>query len=159
MERADRILVMGVAGAGKSTLGAALADTLGFAFRDADALHPPGNREKMAAGRPLTDADRAPWLAACRAAFGPGVVLACSALKASYRATLGSGHATVFLFASEDVLRSRLAARAGHFFPPSLLADQLAALEPPGPDALTLALDAGAPVPAQVARVCAWLRR
>lgn len=135
-----RLLVMGVSGAGKTTLAEALARRLGAAFIDADDLHPPGNRAKMAAGQPLDDADRAPWLDAVAeviagwVATGQGGVIACSALKQAYRDRLrmaDPGLVTVYLDVEEAELRRRLARRRGHFFPAELLASQLAVLEPP----------------------------
>ncbi len=138
-----RLLVMGVSGAGKSTLAEALARRLGHAFIDADDLHPPGNRAKMAAGEPLDDADRAPWLDAVAqviagwVAAGQGGVIACSALKRAYRDRLRAadpGLVTVYLDVQEAELRRRLARRRGHFFPAKLLASQLSVLEPPTRD-------------------------
>lgn len=152
-----RLVVMGAAGAGKSTLGAALAARLGLPFIEGDDLHPAANRAKMAAGTPLTDEDRAPWLAACRAALTDGGVLACSALKATYRAALGPGIGFIWLCAPEALLRARLEMRSGHFFPPALVASQLETLEPPGPEALRL--DAAAPLPALVEEATAWASR
>ena len=140
------ILVMGVAGSGKTTIGRALAAALGWSFRDADEFHPPANVAKMSAGLPLDDADRAPWLAAIRAhldeqlARGENAVVTCSALKASYRAALVADPARVklvHLAGDPKLLSARLAARADHFMPPAMLASQLAALEPPR-DALTI---------------------
>ena len=135
---------MGVAGAGKSTAGRALAGALGWAFEDADAHHDAASLAKIARGDGLTDADRAPWLArlgrlvAGRAASGPPTVLACSALKAAYRDALGAGRpdvAVVWLDVPEAELARRLAARVGHVAGPDLLPSQLATLEPPA-DAL-----------------------
>jgi gluconokinase len=150
-----KILVMGVAGAGKSTLARALAARLGLAFIEGDDLHSPANRTKMAADEPLTDEDRAPWLTACRAALAGGGVLACSALTSPYRAMLGPDVRVIWLDAGEDVLRARLAAREGHFFPASLLASQLATLEPPGPEALHLRADQ--PLAVLLDQAAAWL--
>lgn len=138
-----RLLVMGVSGAGKTTLAEALARRLGHAFIDADDLHPPGNRAKMAAGEPLDDADRAPWLDAVAqvisgwAATSQGGAIACSALKRAYRDRLRVGDpslVTVYLDVEEAELRRRLARRRGHFFPAKLLESQLAVLEPPTRD-------------------------
>jgi 6-phosphogluconate dehydrogenase len=139
------IVVMGPAGAGKTTVGRALATALGWTFADADDFHPPANVARMRAGQPLGDAERAPWLAALAAhvarcvAGGQGAVLACSALRQRYRAALvppGTAHAVRFVYLHVDaaVLAERLAVRAGHFFAPALLASQLATLEPPGAD-------------------------
>lgn len=156
------IVVMGVSGVGKTTVGSALAASLGWRFDDADAFHPPANVEKMRHGIPLDDADRAPWLAAMRdhlaahlRASSP-VVLACSALRQSYRDALVPAAAPagvirfVHLEAPPEVLRERLATRSGHFMPASLLASQLATLEPPS-DAPRI--DAAQPLPGVVADI------
>ncbi len=146
------VVVMGVSGTGKSTVGRALAARLGWAFLDADDLHPRSNVEKMARGAPLDDHDRAPWLAALRVeidahvARGACLVLACSALREAYRAILAEGHSCVrfvHLVAPEPELARRLRGRSGHFAGPALLASQLATLEPPT-DALTV--DATRPI-------------
>ena len=134
------ILVMGVAGSGKTTVGRALAAALGWEFRDADDFHPPANIAKQAAGIPLDDADRAPWLAAIRAhldeklARGENAVVTCSALKEKYRAQLVADPARVklvHLTGSPALLAARIAGRTDHFMKPGMLASQLAALEPP----------------------------
>lgn len=154
------IIVMGVAGAGKTTVGTALADALGWGFLDADDLHPPANVRKMARGEPLTDADREPWLEALRAAIaaalarGESRVVACSALKAAYRTRLRGNEANVVfvhLDAPRAVLAQRLAHRAGHFAGPDLLGSQLATLEPPE-DAAVIA-NASAPPAAVVEQI------
>lgn len=134
-------IVMGVSGAGKTRLGRALANELGWDFIDADDYHSSENVAKMRAGAPLTDDDRAPWLASLRAEIERALtlrrplVLACSALKQGYRDTLrGDDDARIrflWLDGSRTVLADRLAARAGHYMPPTLLASQLEALEPP----------------------------
>jgi gluconokinase len=139
------IIVMGVSGAGKSTVGAMLAENLGWPFHDGDDFHPPANVQKMRAGQPLNDTDRTPWLAAIRRhiatvnAAGRHAVIACSALKAAYRTVLrgGDGPAVQFvhLHGSPDLIQERLRARAGHFMPSALLGSQFATLEPP-PDAV-----------------------
>ncbi|MGZ3459248.1 MAG: gluconokinase [Archangium sp.] len=138
------VIVMGVSGAGKTTVGERLAASLGWSFLDADAFHPPGNVAKMAAGVPLTDEDRAPWLERLRERMGSALetgedlVLACSALKRSYRERLTVDAARqrwVYLHAPRELLAERLARRRGHYMPPALLDSQLAALEPPA-DAL-----------------------
>lgn len=137
------IIVMGVSGAGKSTIAEALAERLGFPMRDGDAFHPPANVAKMASGVPLTDADRWPWLKAiadaidAMAAAGTPVVIACSALKRAYREALVHGRkdvVIVYLKGSREVIASRLARRLDHFMPPALLDSQLATLEEPRPD-------------------------
>ncbi len=134
------IVVMGVAGSGKTTVGRALAAALGWSFRDADDFHPPANVAKMSTGVPLDDADRAPWLAAIRAhidaklAHGENAVVTCSALKEKYRAALAADPARVkfiHLTGSPELLAARIAQRRGHFMKPAMLASQLAALELP----------------------------
>ena len=136
-----RIIIMGVSGCGKSTVGRALAGRLGLRFEDGDAYHSPDNIAKMARGVALTDADRAGWLAALAdlLAAHDGIVLACSALKRSYRRTLrgtgGEPPVFIHLHGSLNVLAARLNARTGHYFTGrALLESQFAALEPPGPD-------------------------
>lgn len=142
------IVLMGVAGCGKTTVGHQLAAALGWEFRDADEFHPPANVAKMSAGTPLTDADRAPWLAAIRAhldahlARGTGCVVTCSALKERYRAVLlgPDGPARVqlvHLTGSPELLAARIGGRQGHFMKPEMLQSQLATLEPPR-DALSV---------------------
>jgi gluconokinase len=137
------VIVAGVSGSGKTTVGALLAGRLGWPFADADDFHPAANVEKMRAGIPLTDTDRGPWLRAVaawmdeRIARGEDAVITCSALKRSYRDLLLAGRPAarmVFLAPDRDVLARRLAARHGHFFPEQLLASQFDALEPPAPD-------------------------
>ncbi len=136
------IVVMGVSGSGKSLVGALLAQRLGAHFDDADDFHPPSNISKMAAGIPLTDEDRRPWHDILRRriieqrAKGMTHVLACSALKEAHRARLceSDGSADlifVYLKGSRQIIGERLAARSGHFMPPSLLDSQFAALEEP----------------------------
>lgn len=143
---------MGVAGSGKTTIGRALAAALGWPFVDADEHHSRENVAKMRSGMPLSDEDRAPWLATLHATIARSVdrreslVLACSALKARYRRVLAEGLRTVrfvFLSAPKATLRDRLERRPDHFARPNLLDSQLAALEPPE-DALVI--DATGPV-------------
>lgn len=127
---------MGVSGAGKTTVGRLLAERLGCPFLDADEFHPPANVAKMAAGTPLTDADRQPWLEALndRIRDLPAAVLACSALKETYRQTLAQGIPDcrfVHLRGSVELIRSRLAERRHRYMPASLLESQFDALEPP----------------------------
>ncbi len=135
------VVVMGVSGAGKSVVGACLAERLGAPFVDADALHPPENIAKMSAGLALTDADRAPWLAEVAAVIagwrdaGTGGVMACSALKRAYRDALSApGVRLVYLAETPASVEDRLARREGHFMPASLLPSQFAALDAPAPD-------------------------
>ena len=155
------IVVMGVAGSGKSTVGAALAAAVGWPFVDADDHHAAASIAKMARGEPLDDGDRWPWLDRLRAiidgalAREDGLVLACSALKASYRARLTGGDAGgrvrfVYLAGTPELLRARLAQRPGHFMKPGMLDSQLATLEVPS-DAVTV--DAGLPLGAQVGQI------
>ena len=145
-----RYVVMGVAGCGKSTIAAALAGALEVQFVEGDELHPPGNVRKMAAGIPLTDEDRAPWLAALadrlRAARDRdrGLVMTCSALKRRYRDVLRGGDPDarfIFLDGPRALVAERLASRTGHYMPASLLDSQFAALEKPGPDENALYCD------------------
>ncbi len=160
------VILMGAAGAGKTTVGRALALATGWPFHDADDLHPAANVDKISRGIPLDDEDRAPWLRQVHAMLvrlsGDGIsaVVACSALRVQYRATLGDGVGDlrwVFLRADERLLAQRLARRTGHFAGPTILPAQLADLEPPGgADALTVAADQ--PVAQLVARICAGLR-
>jgi gluconokinase len=137
------LIVAGVAGSGKTTVGALLAGRLRWRFADADTFHPEANIAKMRAAIPLSDEDRRPWLRAVqdwmdtRIADGQSGVITCSALKRAYRAELLDGRPAatmIFLMVSKEVLDRRLLTRPGHFFPEKLLASQLAALEPPTPD-------------------------
>ena len=133
------VVVMGVSGSGKSTLGIALAAALGWPFVEADDLHPPANVAKMAAGTPLDDDDRWPWLDRVVAALrdtlqrSPDVVLACSALKQAYRDRLRQAGPTHFvhLRGPHSTIAERLATRRHRYMPATLLASQIAALEPP----------------------------
>lgn len=152
-----RVVVMGVSGCGKSTVGAALAARLGVPFVEGDTLHPPRNVALMAAGTPLTDADRAEWLAtiATRIAdarrAGSGLVVACSALKRAYRDRLRAADASlrfVHLHGDAALLRERLGARRGHYMPASLLQSQLDTLEPPQADEHAAVFDITLPAPA-----------
>lgn len=162
-----RLVVMGVSGCGKSSVGRRLARALGLDFIEGDELHPPHNVALMAAGTPLTDADRADWLAEIavrlRAAHtaGRGLVVACSALKRSYRDVLRApcpGLCFIHLHGTPDLLRQRVKARTGHYMPPSLLLSQLATLEPPGPDEAALSIDVSPPTAAVTAAVLAQLK-
>jgi gluconokinase len=143
------IVLMGVSGSGKTTVGEKLAAALGAEFAEGDAYHPPANVEKMRSGIPLDDADREPWLERLSAeigrwlAAGRDVVLTCSALKQRYRDILQGGRPEVrfvYLCGSEELIRERLKRRRGHYMPASLLASQFAALEEPE-DAITVDID------------------
>ena len=146
------IVVMGVTGCGKSTVGVALAERLKVPFGDADDFHSPENVARMAAGTPLTDADRVPWLhaiGAWLAAQSGGAVASCSALKRSYRDVLRESApdvAFVHLHGDRETVRRRVSGRAGHFMPSSLVDSQFAALEPLGADERGVVLDLDTPV-------------
>ncbi len=159
MSDRQHIVVMGVAGCGKTTVGERLGRALGWPFAEGDRFHPPANVAKMAAGTPLTDADRWPWLAtlaatlAAREAAGQSSVLACSALRRSYRDLLRGGARRVrflHLDGTRAVLAARLGARPCHFFPPALLDSQLATLEPLGPDEDGVVIDVALDIDAQL---------
>lgn len=144
----ERFVIMGVSGCGKSSIGAAFAATIGGQFIDGDDLHPAANVAKMAAGQPLNDDDRAPWLLkvghALKTGTGP-VIIGCSALKRRYRDVIRAEAAQPVMFlhlaGSREILLARMAARTGHFMPPSLLDSQLAALEPPTSDEAAITVD------------------
>lgn len=162
------IVVMGVSGSGKTTVGEALADRLGVVFRDADEFHPPANVAKMSAGIPLTDDDRIPWLDAIGAAIRDAepsrpIVVSCSALRRVYRERIRSIAARpvdfVFLHGDRETLRQRMGGRKGHFMPLSLLDSQLATLEPPAADERAIAVSIAQSVDAIVAEVLAALAR
>lgn len=156
--RLGRIVVMGVSGAGKTTVGHALAAAAHVPFVDGDDLHPVANVRKMASGTPLSDADRAPWLQRVGEvlASASGIVVACSALRRGYRDTIRAVAPDV-VFVQLDVdpgeLEERMRARRHHYMPASLLPSQLAALEPLGADEPGVAVDAGGPPAEVVARV------
>ena len=156
----QHLVVMGVAGAGKTTLAEGLAGALGWPFCEGDRLHPEANVAKMAAGAPLTDADRWPWLRAladwiaAEDRAGRNSVLACSALKRSYRDLLRGGAERVrFVHVHGDraLLAERIGARKGHFFPAGLLESQLSALEPLAADEDGVVVDLALAPEAQVA--------
>ncbi|SFP54246.1 gluconokinase [Sphingomonas rubra] len=156
------VLVMGVSGSGKSSVGLALAKRQGAPFLESDSLHPTTNVAKMAAGVPLDDDDRAPWLDAIATwmAARPHGVVACSALKRAYRDRLRAAAPAlriVALLPPERVLAERLGQRRGHFMPGSLLASQLATLEVLGIDERALVLSGDKPVAATIAIVAQWL--
>ena len=158
-----RIVLMGVAGCGKSSVGAALGAALGLPYRDGDDLHPPENVAKMAAGVPLTDADRAPWLADVGAALATDapLIIGCSALKRRYRdqirAAAGGAVTFVHLAGARAVIEARMAARQHHFMPVSLLDSQFAALEPPQHDETSLTVDINQPLDRVVGQILAGL--
>ncbi|WP_407156085.1 gluconokinase [Bradyrhizobium sp. STM 3557] len=149
------LVIMGVAGSGKSTIGEALARRLGWRYEDGDSFHPAANVAKMSSGQPLTDEDRWPWLKAiaaeierCRRA-GEHVIIACSALKKAYRDILVHGRddiRMVYLCGSQGLVADRLNHRKGHFMPPGLLDSQFAALEPPSPEERPITVSIDAPV-------------
>lgn len=156
------LVVMGVSGVGKTTLATALAERTGWPAVEGDDLHPEANRAKMAAGTPLDDGDRWPWLRRLadrigeQEAAGRSTVLTCSALRRRYRDLLRAGHPSVrfvYLAADAPVLRSRVAARRHPYMPAALLDSQLAELEPPGDDEPAITVDAAAPVAEIVAAV------
>ena len=155
------ILVMGVSGSGKSTIGKGLARCIGATFLDADDYHPPENIARMAAGQPLTDDMRWPWLdrlisEANKVRADRDVVLACSALRRSYRDHLREGIADLVVAypeAPRDLIAQRMQARAGHFMPPALLESQFATLEVPTPDEGALTINVDQPVDAIVAQI------
>ena len=160
------VLVMGAAGCGKSTIASLLAERLGYAFLDADQLHDAASKAKMAAGTPLDEDDRRPWLEAIHAVLEQHslarqtLVVACSALRRGHRQVLRRNIdelRVVFLDGDPQLLARRIRQRHAHFFPAALLADQLAILEPPtGEQALRL--DIGEPPSALVERIVDWLR-
>ena len=162
------VLVVGVSGAGKSTVGRLLAERLGWVYRDADEFHSEASRAKMAAGHALTDSDREPWLEAIGewmdrvTAAGQRAVVACSALKRDYRDKLLAGRpdaVLVYLHGSRELLESRLAGRHGHFFPADLLDSQLADLQEPEPDEHALVVEIDQPPEAVVTATLSLMGR
>ncbi len=160
------VIVMGVSGSGKSYLAERLAQVTAWPFAEGDDFHSASNKAKMAARTPLTDEDRAPWLASLHAQLmawheqnQPGI-LTCSALKASYRETLAAGIPElrfVWLDPSRAILEQRVAHRPGHYMPAALLDSQLATLEPPTGSERFLRLDGTEPVEQAIATILAWL--
>lgn len=158
-----RLVLMGVAGSGKTSVGQALAARIGTAYRDGDDLHPPGNIARMARGEPLTDADRWPWLERVGQALAAeeALILGCSALKRAYRDRIRDAAGEVIfvhLSGSRRVIAARMRAREGHFMPASLLDSQFAALEPPGPDEAAVTVDIDQPVEAVVSDILRGLQ-
>ena len=156
------IVVMGVSGSGKSTVGKQLAAVLGLAFVDGDDLHPAQNKKKMAAGMALNEADRAPWLDAVAAVLARGsVVVACSALRRRYRDRLRAdapGLRLIYLQGSRALLAERLSGRKHEFMPATLLDSQLGTLEEPGVDEGALTIDVALTPDEIVARATTWCK-
>jgi gluconokinase len=159
------LVVMGVSGCGKSTLAAALANRLGWRMVEGDDFHAPANRDKMARGLPLTDADRVEWLAALGrelAQASAPVVLACSALKRKYRDQLrvaSPGLRFVFLQLSLEAARERVGSRPDHFFSAALVQSQFQTLEPPVGETGVLTVDANAPLAQSIDEVQQWMTK
>ncbi len=163
-ETPRRLVLMGVAGSGKSAVGAALAARLGAVYLDGDDLHPPANIEKMSRGEPLTDEDRWPWLTLVgqRLANPQGtLIIGCSALKRRYRdhirAQAGAPVIFVHLAGSRELIARRMGARSGHFMPTSLIDSQFSALEPPEADESAVTVDIDAPLDDIVGAIAARL--
>ena len=159
-----RIVVMGVSGCGKSSVGIALADALGARFIDGDDLHPAANKAKMSAGIPLDDDDRWPWLDLVSKALGEGAatVIACSALKRVYRERILAGAPSTFfihLDGSREILEQRLGSRTGHFMPATLLDSQLATLEPLAGDEPGAVIDIDQPISQIIALAQGFIKR
>ena len=160
------LVLMGVSGCGKTTVARILADRLQWAFEEGDALHPPANVAKMAAGHPLDDADRAPWLAKvadwvdARLDAGACGIITCSALKRSYRELIDRRHGGVefvYLHGSRELIATRLATRHGHFMPTSLLDSQFATLEEPAAGEPAIRVEIGEPPEAVASDIAAVL--
>jgi carbohydrate kinase (thermoresistant glucokinase family) len=155
-------VVMGVSGVGKTTVGRHLAERLGWKFAEGDSFHPPGNVAKMKSGQPLTDADRAPWLAAIADVIGGWLsrgecgVITCSALKRNYRRQIIADRCNVrlvYLDGSRELIARRLATRKDHFMPASLLDSQIATLEPPAADEDPITVGVDQPIEEIVERI------
>ncbi len=162
------VVVMGVSGSGKTTVGKRLAKALGVAFVDGDDLHSPEARAKMSSGQPLDDADRWPWLDRIAAALADsraprGRVVACSALRRAYRDRLRAGAGEemriVYLEANPRLMRERVASRRGHYMPASLVDSQFAALEPPVGEGDVMTLAADADLDAEIPKLAAELQQ
>jgi gluconokinase len=161
------LIVMGVSGSGKTTVGEHLASRLGWPYADADQFHPPSNIAKMSAGHPLTDEDRWPWLKAIAdeidrlSAAHERAVVACSALRRVYRDILVHGRpdiGVVYLQGTQALIAERLSRRKGHFMPPGLLASQFKTLEPPTSDERPITASIDAPVDAIVDDILSQLK-
>jgi carbohydrate kinase (thermoresistant glucokinase family) len=157
-----KIVVMGVTGCGKTTVGIALAEALGIEFIDSDVLHSESNKKKMSSGTPLTDSDREPWLQAVSEALQrhEKIVVACSALKKSYRSTILAGAPTtkfVHLSGSQELIFARLSERSHHFMPIGLLDSQFQTLEPLVHTETGKVFEISKPVDQIVNEVIAWL--
>jgi carbohydrate kinase (thermoresistant glucokinase family) len=157
-----KIVVMGVTGCGKTTVGIALAEALGIEFIDSDDLHSESNKKKMSSGTPLTDADREPWLQAVSKTLQnhESIVVACSALKKSYRSTILAGAPTtkfVHLSGSQELIFARLSERSHHFMPIGLLDSQFQTLEPLDHTETGKVFEISQPVDQIVNEVIAWL--
>jgi len=158
---APRLIVMGVSGCGKSTVGSMLGIRTGIPFVEGDTLHPPRNVALMAAGTPLTDEDRAGWLDDIASRFGAleadtGLIVSCSALKRSYRDRLRAACPDlrfIHLHGDKALLEQRLQYRTGHYMPPSLLTSQLQTLEPPSSDEPAITLNIAMPTEQLVAQI------
>lgn len=157
------VVMMGVSGIGKTTIGRRLAEALGYGYAEGDSYHPVANVEKMRSGTPLEDSDRWPWLAAMAADIdrwltdGTGMVLACSALKRAYRDILIGARSDVHLVqltGEESLIRSRIEARRDHYMPPALLLSQLATLEPPTADERPIVVDVRSEPDVCVSAIC-----
>lgn len=160
----QRIVLMGVAGCGKSSVGVALSAALGAPYRDGDDLHPPENIAKMSRGEALTDTDRWPWLTLVGQSLGRDapLIIGCSALKRSYRdhITTQAGAPVLFIHLSgaREVIEARMRARKGHFMPPALLDSQFATLELPLPDETAITVDIAQPLNAVIADIAQQIR-
>jgi gluconokinase len=161
------LIVMGVSGSGKSTIGERLASRIAWGYEDGDRFHPASNVAKMSAGQPLTDDDRWPWLKAIAdeidrvCGTGERAVIACSALKRAYRDVLVHGRndvRIVFLEGTQQLIANRLAERKGHFMPPGLLASQFKTLEPPDSSEKPVTVSIDAPVEIIVDHIVSQLR-
>lgn len=156
-----KIVLMGVAGCGKSSVGAALSAALGLPYLDGDDLHPAANIAKMSRGEPLSDADRWPWLALVGQSLRTPGIVGCSALKRVYRELIdreaSGGVVFVHLSGARAVIEARMAARTGHFMPTTLLDSQFATLEKPGADENAVVVDIDQPLRAVVAQIVAGL--